>query len=244
MRVRAQRAVQPYAFRHRPPVIPVGEDRVFLTRDGRRMTRNTVHRFVKRLGRQAGVEREHPHLFRHSTRVAFLRGGGSESVLQRILGHDRLDDLLRDADAVVNAAPLTPATVRLFGREQFARMRPTACFVNVGRGETMDQDALIDALRDGVIAAAGPDVTTPEPLPPDPPCGRCPTSFSPPTTPAGPTPCSTTSTQSSRTTSVASIAASHSATKWTCTPGIEQPRGLAMNAGYLPQLLSPSITQG
>ena len=163
MRVRAQRAVQPYAFRHRPPVIPVGEDRVFLTRDGRRMTRNTVHRFVKRLGRQAGVEREHPHLFRHSTRVAFLRGGGSESVLQRILGHDRLDDLLRDSDVVVNAAPLTPATVRLFGRQQFAHMRPTACFINVGRGETVDQDAL----RDGVIAAAGLDVTTPESLPPE-----------------------------------------------------------------------------
>ncbi len=167
MRVRAQRAVQPYAFRHRPPVIPVGEDRVFLTRDGRRTTRNTVHRFVKRLGRQAGVEREYPHLFRPSTRVAFLRGGGSESVLQRILRHDRLDDLLRDADVVVNAAPLTPATVRLFGWEQFTRMRPTACFVNVGRGETVDQDALIDALRDGVIAAAGLDVTTPEPLPSD-----------------------------------------------------------------------------
>ena len=75
--------------------------------------------------------------------------------------------MLRDSDVVVNAAPLTPATVRLFGREQFARMRPTACFINVGRGETVDQDALIDALRNGVIAGAGLDVTTPEPLPPD-----------------------------------------------------------------------------
>ena len=60
MGVRAQRAVQQYAFRHRPPAIPVGKDRVFLTRDGRRMTRNTVHRFVKRLGRSAGVERAPP----------------------------------------------------------------------------------------------------------------------------------------------------------------------------------------
>ncbi len=46
-------------------------------------------------------------------------------------------------------------------------MRPAACFINLGRGETVDQDALIDALRNGVIAAAGLDVTTPEPLPPD-----------------------------------------------------------------------------
>ena len=89
------------------------------------------------------------------------------ALADEILRPDRLDDLLRDADVVVNAAPLTPATVRLFGREQFARMRPAACFINLGRGETVDQDALIDSLRDGVIAAAGLDVTTPEPLPPD-----------------------------------------------------------------------------
>ena len=89
------------------------------------------------------------------------------ALADEIVGPDRLDDLLRDSDVVVNAAPLTPATVCLFGREQFAHMRPTACFINVGRGETVDQDALIDALRDGVIAGAGLDVTTPEPLPPD-----------------------------------------------------------------------------
>ena len=93
--------------------------------------------------------------------------GDPSALADEIVGPDRLDDLLRDSDVVVNAAPLTPETVRLFGREQFARMRPTACFINVGRGETVDQDALIDALRDGVIAAAGLDVTTPEPLPPD-----------------------------------------------------------------------------
>ena len=89
------------------------------------------------------------------------------ALADEILGPDRLDDLLHESDVVVNAAPLTEATVRLFGRERFARMRPTACFINVGRGETVDQDALIDALRDGVIAGAGLDVTTPEPLPPD-----------------------------------------------------------------------------
>ena len=93
--------------------------------------------------------------------------GDPSALADGILGPDRLDDLLRESDVVVNAAPLTEATVRLFGREQFARMRSTACFINLGRGETVDQDALIDALRDGVIASAGLDVTTPEPLPPD-----------------------------------------------------------------------------
>jgi len=93
--------------------------------------------------------------------------GDSSALVYEVLGPDRLVDLLGESDVVVNAAPLTPATVRLFGREQFARMRPTASFINMGRGETVDQDALIDALRDGVIAGAGLDVTTPEPLPPD-----------------------------------------------------------------------------
>ena len=73
--VRTQRAVQQYAIRHRPPAIPVGEDRVFLTRHGRRMTRNAVHRFVKRLGRLAGVEWTHPHLVRHPTGVASYAAG-------------------------------------------------------------------------------------------------------------------------------------------------------------------------
>jgi len=63
--------------------------------------------------------------------------------------------------------PLTPTTSRLFGPKQFAQMRPDSCFINLGRGESVDQDALIDALRGGVIAAAGLDVTTPEPLPAD-----------------------------------------------------------------------------
>lgn len=93
--------------------------------------------------------------------------GDAAALVYEVLGPDRLDELLRESDVVVNAAPLTDATVRLFGREQFARMRSTACFINVGRGETVDQDALIDALRDSVIAGAGLDVTTPEPLPPD-----------------------------------------------------------------------------
>ncbi|MCY3912575.1 MAG: D-2-hydroxyacid dehydrogenase [Chloroflexi bacterium] len=93
--------------------------------------------------------------------------GDASALVYEVWGPDRLDELLRESDVVVNAAPLTDATVRLFGREQFARMRSSACFINVGRGETVDQDSLIDALRSGVIAGAGLDVTTPEPLPPD-----------------------------------------------------------------------------
>lgn len=95
-----------------------------------------------------------------------VAGPADQSMLaDEVLGPEGLHDLLRAVDVVVNAVPLTPATMGLIGREEFAVMRRTACFVNVGRGETVDQAALIEALRDGVIAAAGLDVTTPEPLP-------------------------------------------------------------------------------
>jgi glyoxylate reductase len=54
----------------------------------------------------------------------------------------------------------------MFNRERFARMKPTAVFVNTARGPHVDQTALADALRRGVIFSAGLDVTDPEPLPP------------------------------------------------------------------------------
>jgi glyoxylate reductase len=55
----------------------------------------------------------------------------------------------------------------MFGADQFAAMKRTAVFVNTARGPHVDQAALADALRRGVIFAAGLDVTDPEPLPPD-----------------------------------------------------------------------------
>ena len=78
-------------------------------------------------------------------------------------------DLLRlaaRADYVVNTAPLTAETRGLFDRKFFASMKRSAYFFNVGRGGSVDQAALIAALKDGQIAGAGLDVTDPEPLPP------------------------------------------------------------------------------
>jgi phosphoglycerate dehydrogenase-like enzyme len=80
---------------------------------------------------------------------------------------DRLDDLLRVSDFLADCAPLTSATENRFGEREFRLMKPTAYFFNIGRGGTVDQDALIRALQDGVIAGAGLDVTHPEPLPPE-----------------------------------------------------------------------------
>ncbi|HET6572968.1 MAG TPA: D-glycerate dehydrogenase [Fimbriiglobus sp.] len=77
-----------------------------------------------------------------------------------------LDELLAASDFVSVHTDLNPTTQGMFNRERFARMKPTAVFVNTARGPLVDQPALADALRRGVIFAAGLDVTEPEPLPP------------------------------------------------------------------------------
>jgi phosphoglycerate dehydrogenase-like enzyme len=68
---------------------------------------------------------------------------------------------------VVNVLPSTPATRRRFDDAVFSAMLPSARFVNVGRGGTVDEAALIRALRDGTIAGAALDVFEREPLPED-----------------------------------------------------------------------------
>lgn len=76
-------------------------------------------------------------------------------------------DMLAQCDVVVNALPLTPETYHFFGEREFAAMKSTAYFVNIGRGATVDEAALVRALQEGQIAGAGLDVFEKEPLPPD-----------------------------------------------------------------------------
>jgi phosphoglycerate dehydrogenase-like enzyme len=76
-----------------------------------------------------------------------------------------LHALLRDADHVVIAAPATPETRHLIGRDSLARVKRGAHLVNVSRGELVDQEALREALDDGRIACASLDVAEPEPPP-------------------------------------------------------------------------------
>ena len=71
------------------------------------------------------------------------------------------------ADFIVNTTPLTPETRNLFNGEFFAQVKTGAYFFNVGRGQSVVQDALVAALRSGRLAGAGLDVTDPEPLPAD-----------------------------------------------------------------------------
>ncbi len=77
-----------------------------------------------------------------------------------------LPDLLAEADHVVVSTPLSDETHHLIDGGALRHMKPTATLVNVSRGGTVDPVALYEALRDGVIAAAGLDVTEPEPISP------------------------------------------------------------------------------
>jgi gluconate 2-dehydrogenase len=78
-----------------------------------------------------------------------------------------MDDLLAECDFVVVMTPLTPATEGLIGEEQFRKMKPSAIFINASRGPVVDEAALIRALSDGTIRAAGLDVFEQEPVQPD-----------------------------------------------------------------------------
>ncbi|MGE0223040.1 MAG: D-2-hydroxyacid dehydrogenase [Acetobacteraceae bacterium] len=82
-------------------------------------------------------------------------------------GPEALDSLLPRADFVILTVPHTPATEGLFHRERFARMKPSAFFINIGRGMTTKLDDLVDALRSNTIAGAALDVYEQEPLPAD-----------------------------------------------------------------------------
>jgi gluconate 2-dehydrogenase len=79
--------------------------------------------------------------------------------------HCDLDTLLQEADFVCSILPLTDETRHLFGAAEFAKMKSSAIFINAGRGQVVDEDALIAALKAGEIHAAGLDVFEQEPLP-------------------------------------------------------------------------------
>jgi phosphoglycerate dehydrogenase-like enzyme len=82
-------------------------------------------------------------------------------------GWRALPELLATSDIVSLHLPLTTDTHHLISRDAIARMKPTAVLVNTSRGAVVDEDALVDALRGGRLAAAGLDVFEAEPVAPD-----------------------------------------------------------------------------
>jgi len=87
---------------------------------------------------------------------------------------DELLELTKQADVVINTAPLTDETRDMFNAEFFKAMQSHAYFVSVGRGQSTNTDDLVAALRNGELGGAGLDVFDPEPLPADHPLWRQP----------------------------------------------------------------------
>jgi phosphoglycerate dehydrogenase-like enzyme len=111
------------------------------------------------------------------------RPAGDEGV--RVVPQDRIAEWLPQADHVVNILPENAETVGFFGAGRIAAIKRGGAFYNIGRGTTVNQDALIAALRSGHVAAAYLDVTDPEPLPPDHPLWSAPNCFITPHTAGG-----------------------------------------------------------
>jgi phosphoglycerate dehydrogenase-like enzyme len=98
-------------------------------------------------------------------RVLAVRRSAAPSGMDGVEIVRDLGELAEAADHLVLCAPGTPSTERIVNDAVFARTKPTAHLVNVGRGTLVDQDALLRALDDGRLAFASIDVPDPEPLP-------------------------------------------------------------------------------
>lgn len=92
---------------------------------------------------------------------------GKIDYIDELYSNAQLEITLKQGDYIVIALPLTEETRGFIGRKEFAVMKETAFFVNIARGEVVDEGALIEALKEGRIAGAALDVFTEEPLSPD-----------------------------------------------------------------------------
>ena len=101
--------------------------------------------------------------------LALKRHGRSvynlDPLVAQIYGPSELHEMLPQCDYVVVAAPLTAETRGMIGVEEFAAMKRSAVIINLGRGPVIDENAMVQALADGIIQGAALDVFDNEPLP-------------------------------------------------------------------------------
>ena len=112
-----------------------------------------------------------------------MRTVGVTRTLRKIRGFDdvmpqtQLPEAAAKADYLINILPASDDNVGLFGAKVFGAMKPSAYYISAGRGQTVDEDALVEALRERRIAGAGLDVFQAEPLPPESPFWQLPNVF-------------------------------------------------------------------
>ena len=90
---------------------------------------------------------------------------GDEEYVDELYTNGELDEQIPRADVIVSSVPNTPETLKMYHADRFTSMKPNAIFINVGRGNAVDMDALCDALENKQLYGAVLDVTDPEPLP-------------------------------------------------------------------------------
>jgi D-2-hydroxyacid dehydrogenase (NADP+) len=109
--------------------------------------------------------------------IGVTRTPRHEAGFDEMIATDRLLDAVRRADYLVNMLPASDDNIGLFGAAVFDAMKPTAYYISAGRGQTVDETALLAALRERRIAGAALEVFQTEPLPPDSPFWDLPNVF-------------------------------------------------------------------
>lgn len=99
--------------------------------------------------------------------LGMRHSGKPEEYVDHMYTHQQLHTMLPKCDYVVITLPLTKETRHLFGSREFQLMKPSSFLINIGRGEIVAEEELIEALHEQQIAGAGLDVFATEPLPED-----------------------------------------------------------------------------
>lgn len=97
--------------------------------------------------------------------IGVNRSGRMAEGFDTVISIAQIDEILPEADILALTLPGTPLTNNLISRQRIAAMKPGSFIINVGRGNSIDQDAVIDALNDGHLAGAALDVFRTEPVP-------------------------------------------------------------------------------
>jgi phosphoglycerate dehydrogenase-like enzyme len=91
----------------------------------------------------------------------------SVKYVDRVYGIEEMDEVFRESDYIINLLPMTAGTQKIIDKRYFHSMKKTACFISIGRGPTVNQADLVDALKSNQIGGLVADVYEEEPLPED-----------------------------------------------------------------------------